>query len=316
MQFVKAEKSQSRLRMAIAATSGSGKTYTMLKLLTEMAGTGGKVAVIDSERGSASKYADLFDFDVVNLETFSPDNYVNAIHAAEDAGYTHLGIDSLTHAWSGKDGALEQVDKVAARNRNGNGNAFAAWREVTPMHNALVDAMLGSKCHIVATIRSKTDYVQDQNAQGKTVIKKVGLAPIQRDGLEYEFDVMADMDIDHTLVIGKTRCVDLDGGVFKKPGKELADRLSAWLGTGKAIPVPVAPTPKPLTPREEFVTLLRQWSGLTDAKDIKARGDAIIAKCGITIDGKLTDEQAVLINARIRVWIDEKADCKEVADGQ
>jgi len=315
--FVKAEKSQSRLRMALIAPSGAGKTYTALKLAKELAGEG-KVAVIDSERGSASKYADEFDFDVVNLESFSPETYTAAIEAAGADGYAVLIVDSLTHAWSGKDGALEQVDKAVARQRGGSGNTFTAWREVTPMHNALIDAMLRSPCHVIGTLRTKTEYVLEENEKGKKVPRKVGMAPIQRDGMEYEFDVVADMDIDHKMIISKTRCSALDGGVFKKPGKEVADTLKAWLGTGKAIPTPPAPTPKVLTPREEFVTLLAKWSGIDPATDkvgFKAAGISIIEKCGLDKGEKLTDDMATTAIVKIKSWMETKTDFMEIVNG-
>lgn len=228
IQFTKATKKQSKLRMALIGPSGSGKTYTALKVGT---GLGGKIAVIDTERGSASKYADLFEFDTLNLETFSPLTYVEAIKAADAAGYDVLVIDSLSHAWMGKEGALEQVDKAAKRSQSG--NSYTAWRDVTPMHNALIDAMLQSRCHIIGTMRTKTEYVIEQNERGKSVPKKIGLAPVQRDGLEYEFDVVGDMDAENNFVVSKTRCPALAGAVIQKPGQEVADTLKAWLSDGE-----------------------------------------------------------------------------------
>jgi hypothetical protein len=232
--FQKATKKQARLRMALIGISGSGKTYSALNVAKHL---GGRVAVIDTERGSASKYADLFEFDVLEPDTFSPMTYVEAIKAAEAAGYDILIIDSLSHAWSGKDGALEQVDRAAKRSNSG--NSFAAWRDITPQHNALVDAMIGSRCHVIATMRAKTEYVQERNEKtGRSEIRKVGLAPVQRDGLEYEFDVVGDMTIDNDLVITKSRCPKLTGMVVNKPGQETADVLKAWLTDGAPAPEP------------------------------------------------------------------------------
>lgn len=227
-KFEKATKRQSRLRLALIGTSGSGKTYSALNIAQHL----GKVAVIDTERGSASKYADLFPFDVLELDTFSPLTYAEAIQSAEAAGYTVIVIDSLSHAWMGKEGALEQVDKSAKRSQSG--NSFAAWRDVTPMHNALVDAMLQSKCHIIATMRAKSEYVLEANEKGKMTPRKIGLAPIQRDGLEYEFDVVADMDMDNNMIVSKTRCPNIAGAVIHKPGKDVAEILTAWLSDGTA----------------------------------------------------------------------------------
>jgi energy-coupling factor transporter ATP-binding protein EcfA2 len=226
MAFQKATKKEAKLRLALIGPSGSGKTYTALTLATHLV-PNGKIAVIDTERGSASKYADLFNFDVQELETFHPKQYINAIAEAEAAGYDVLVIDSLSHAWMGRDGALELVDKAARR--NGNGNSWAAWRDVTPLHNALVDAMLAASLHVIVTMRSKMEYVQDKDEKGKSVIRKIGLQPVQRDGLEYEFDVIGDMDQDNTLIVSKTRCPSLVGAVISRPNADLATVLAQWL---------------------------------------------------------------------------------------
>src|SRR5690606_5228856 len=139
-----------------------------------LAGDGGRIAVIDTENNSAALYADECEFDVLNLDTFSPEVYVEAIKAAEAAGYDVLVIDSLSHAWMGKDGALELVDKAAKRYQ---GNSFAAWRDVTPLHNQLVDTILQARLHVIATFRAKTEWVLETDPKtGKTQPRKVGLA--------------------------------------------------------------------------------------------------------------------------------------------
>lgn len=248
MAFVKATKHQSKLRLALAGTSGSGKTYTALSIAQHLAQP---VAVIDTERGSASKYADLFSFDVLELESFHPQKYIDAIREAEKAGYGVLIIDSLSHAWMGKEGALELVDNAARRSQSG--NSFTAWRDVTPLHNALVDAMITSKLHLIVTMRSKQAYSQEKDDKGKTVIRKVGLEPVQRDGMEYEFDVFANLDQDNTMIVSKTRCPALAGQMYQKAGKAVADALNAWLQGAPApekqqdfqVPPPSDPEPLP-----------------------------------------------------------------------
>src|SRR5262245_29304556 len=135
LQFKKAVKTEAKLRLALVGPTGSGKTFSALQIATFM---GMPVAVIDTERGSAKKYADIFNFDVLELESYHPQRYIEAIHAAEDAGFGIIVIDSLTHAWAGKDGALQQVDK--AKSAAGNNDGFGAWRKVTPLHNDLVNA--------------------------------------------------------------------------------------------------------------------------------------------------------------------------------
>mgnify|MGYP001565613334 CR=1 FL=1 len=234
LTFTKATRYQLKARVGLIGPSGSGKTYTSLLLAK---GLGGKVAVIDTENRSASKYAsepEMPDFDVLELEEFSPQTYVKAIHAAEEAGYDVLIIDSLSHGWMGKGGALEQVDKAAARSQ---GNKFVAWRDVTPHHNALVDAMVRCKFHLIVTMRAKTEYVIEENEKGKKVPRKIGIQPIQRDGLEYEFDVVGDMDADNRLVVSKSRCKALTKAVINEPGLEMAQILKTWLSSG-APPAP------------------------------------------------------------------------------
>ena len=241
--FRKAVKSQSKARIGIIGPSGSGKTYTALKIASAL---GEKIAVIDTEYGSASKYADEFEFDVCELSSYDPRYYTKAIQAAGQAGYDVIIIDSLSHAWSGEGGALELADKYKAKYR---GNKFAAWSEVTPLHNQLVHAMLGAPAHLIATLRSKMEYIQTKDDKGSVVIKKVGMAPIQRDGMEYEFDIVGDMDIEHNLIISKTRCRALDGAIINKPGEELAKTIKDWLTDGAPAPqrpasqAPAAPVP-------------------------------------------------------------------------
>lgn len=230
-KFRKATKSKAFLRIALAGPSGSGKTYTALRMATAF---GGPIAVIDSERGSASLYASEFSFDVLELETHDPRRYIDAIEDAQESGYAVLVIDSLSHAWSGKDGALELVDK--AKKRSKSRNSFAAWREVTPLHNALVDAILSAKLHVFATLRTKTEWIiEDDN--GKKVPRKIGMAPVFRDGIEYEFTVTADLELDHTFIVSKTRCPLIDGYVSKGPaGEREAEILRGWLQDGEREP--------------------------------------------------------------------------------
>ena len=230
--FKKAIKSQSKLRLALIGASGSGKTFSALSIASNLTQN---IAVIDTEHGSASKYADKFNFDVLELSSFHPQQYINAIQAASNAGYEVLIIDSLSHAWMGKDGALEQVDRIAKRSQTG--NSFAAWRDVTPLHNQLVEAIVSSKCHLIATMRAKTEYVLEPNEKGKMAPRKVGMAPVQRDGLEYEFDVVADLDLDHNFIVSKSRCFELSNQVINKPGQNVADILKNWLYSGQSLEI-------------------------------------------------------------------------------
>lgn len=231
--FQKATKTQSKLRMAINGPSGSGKTFTGLTFACALA-NGGRVAVIDTERGSASKYADMFDFDVLELDTYHPQQYMDGIQAAEDAGYDVILIDSLSHAWEGEGGVLDLHDQATKRQRTE--NSYTAWKDITPIHRKLVDAMLQSKCHIIATMRSKTEYVLVTNSQGKQEPKKVGMAPVQRQGMEYEFDIVADMDTDHNMMVSKSRCFTVADAVVNKPTAAWFQAVKAWLTDGTPRP--------------------------------------------------------------------------------
>ncbi len=228
--FHKAVKHEAKLRLAIAGPSGSGKTYTALAIGTAL----GKVAVVDTESGSASKYADVFDFDVAEMSApFSPLKYVKAINAAADAGYDVVILDSLSHAWFATGGVLDIVDEAAKRSRSG--NTYMAWKEGTPVHNQLIEAIVTAKIHVIGTMRAKTEYALVVNDKGKQVPQKMGMAPIQRDGFEYEFDVMFDMDIENNAIVTKTRCSALTGAVIQKPGEDVAAVLREWLG-GEPVP--------------------------------------------------------------------------------
>ena len=246
-QIERATKEQARGRIGLVGPAGSGKTYTLLVIATELARPDGKIVVIDTEHKSSAKYSDLFEFDVLHLaEDYDPERYVKAIKYCEQQGYDVIGIDGLSHAWTGTGGALQQVDDATVRSR---GNQFAGWRVVTPKHNALVEAMLQSDAHIIATMRSKTDYVVEINDKGKAVPKKVGMAPVQREGMDYEFDIVFDIDTEHRAIVSKTRCAALTDKIFAKLSTENAKIIRDWLSDG----VVVEPNPE-ITPASQVVT--------------------------------------------------------------
>lgn len=227
MEIRKAERKKAKLRLGIAAPSGAGKTYSALLLAF---GLGGKVGLIDTEHGSGDLYAHLGDYDIIGIEApYTVAKYTQAIKAFEQAGYNTVIIDSLSHAWSGDGGLLDKQGKMADRGTN----SFAAWRTITPEHNALVDAMLSSPCHIIATMRAKQEYVLETNAKGKQEPKKVGMAPVQREGMEYEFTVMLDVDMQHVASASKDR-TSLFDGQYMKITPDTGKMLLAWLETGTA----------------------------------------------------------------------------------
>jgi hypothetical protein len=237
MEIRKAERKKAKLRLGIAAPSGAGKTYGALLLAF---GLGGKIGLIDTEHGSGDLYAHLGEYDIIQIEApYSAAKYLEAIKAFEHAGYSTVIIDSLSHAWAGEGGFLDKHGKMADRGQN----SFAAWRTLTPEHNSLVDAMLQSSCHVIATMRSKQDYILEQNDKGKQQPKKVGLAPVQREGMEYEFTVMLDVDMNHIASASKDRTSLFDGQYFKL-SQETGETLLAWLETGIEPPPKAAPMPE------------------------------------------------------------------------
>lgn len=232
-QFRKAERSKAKLRLALAGTAGSGKTYSALTLAKEL---GGKVAFIDSENGSGDLYATMFDYDILTLTApFSPERYVAAIKAAEEEGYETIIVDSLSHAWAGVGGTLEEHDKWTEKDHSK--NSYTAWRKVTPAHNALVNALIQSKAHVIATLRSKSDYAMEMGPNGKMQPRKVGLAPVQREGIDFEFTAVFDIDADHDAKASKDRT-----GLFSHPlpfriTEDTGKKIKEWLESGKdAVP--------------------------------------------------------------------------------
>lgn len=227
MNFKKAVKRNAKLRAALVGPAGSGKTYTLLEICKWL---GGRTALIDTEHGSASKYADIFDFDADSPDSYDPKELIKAVNQAAAEGYSNLCVDSLSHYWMGKGGELEMVDDAARRNK---GNSFAGWKDVTPIHNELVDTILRAPINILVSLRTKTEWVIEENERGKKTPRKIGMAPVMRDGIEYEFDICGDLDIDNVLTVTKSRCPPLKNKVIQNPGKDLAETLKAWL-TGTA----------------------------------------------------------------------------------
>lgn len=240
--FKKAERKRIFVKMALCGVSGSGKTYSALLLAQ---GLGGKIAMIDTENGSGELYSDLCEYDAAQLEPpFLPMKFINAIKEAEAEGYNVLIIDSLSHAWSGQGGILEMVDKKSATSRSG--NSFTAWRDVTPEHNKLVDAILQCRMHVIVCMRSKTAYEMQENEQGKKTPVKVGLAPIQRDGMEYEFTIVFDIDREkHYALASKDRT-----GLFEKTIDVITpatgELIRKWVEGGVEVSVEVEAVKRPI----------------------------------------------------------------------
>ncbi len=226
-EFTKAAKSQSKLRLAIFGPSGSGKTFTALRLAKGMTEpNSGKIAVIDTEFGSASKYADRFGFDVLNLDEPKVDNLIAAMKSAR--AYDVLIIDSLTHSWKE---LLIQVDQLAKAKYKG--NSWAAWSDGTPVQSKMVEAILRFPGHLIATMRTKTEWTINQDTNGKSSPTRVGLAPEQGKGIEYEFDILMEISPEHAINVIKDRTGQFQDRIIQDPGEDFGKEILAWLSEGE-----------------------------------------------------------------------------------
>lgn len=220
-QFIKAERSNCKIKMAIQGPSGSGKTYSSLLMAFGLTKNWNKIAVLDTENGSANLYSHLGNYSVLNLSApYTPEEYIDAIETAVKQGFECLIIDSLSTEWNGQGGILDIHGNIP-------GNSFTAWSKVTPRHNAFVQAILQSNIHIIGTMRSKTDYVLSEK-NGKQVPEKVGMKPIQREDSEYEFTVVFELNQKHQANVGKDRT-----GLFSKRPElyltaEVGDEIKQW----------------------------------------------------------------------------------------
>lgn len=289
--IVPAVRKGQKARLALAGPSGSGKTWTALEAATVLAGDE-PILVIDTERGSASLYADQFTFSVVEWTPPYDPRELSSLVAEQAPHFGVIVVDSLSHFWEAEGGTRDIVDAAAARAR---GNSFAGWKEGTPAQNDMVAALLNAPCHIVGTMRSKTEYVLETDARGKQVPRKIGMAPIQRAGIEYEFTVTADLNHEHTLLVDKTRCSELAGRMFKMGHTvEAAEILRDWLGSAAAV-----------LSKDEAKALVMTLAG-EDPELAKAAWQAIYS-------APWTDEG---LRAAYEVWVNQPKDDAPEPEGE
>lgn len=263
--FKKAVKYDAKGRVAIIGPAGSGKSYTSLVLAKKLA-NGGKIAALDTEHGSLSKYADLFEFDCVEPDSYTVDSWLEYLTYAEQNDYAVFVTDSLSHYWMGKNGALEFVDM--ATKRSSSRDQMSGWKDFRPHERAMIDRMIASSCHIVCTMRTKTEYVESVNERGKKERKKIGLAPVQRDGMEYEFDLVAYMDDENNFIVEKTRCPAYSKKALTQPNAKDFEEFTQWLkGAKRDSPVLVPPPPpRQDTPHETSADVLARRLAETAAE--------------------------------------------------
>lgn len=275
--FAPPERRKRKLRIVVDGPAGSGKSLLMLMTLRGLVGPEGMIAVIDSEREAIEKYGGLFPtvkqpegFHRLKLTNFSVDDYCNAIDDAITFGYDAIGIDSCSHEWIGTGGILQKVDQAAGD------NAYfdkKGWKKMTPEHMRFLDKATGVPAHVFATIRSKVDYEIVTDANGRKAPVKIGMAPIQREGFDYEFDIVGSLSLEHTLTVSKSRTLTAEGEGF-----------SNFL-QGAVIPMPTIALGRQL----------REWCEVPDAEWIAPAfsrtftvGDKTITTSGISKDTYLT----------------------------
>ena len=241
----KAEKKRVKIKAGVQGPSGSGKTWGALAMAFNL-WPRAKVCVIDSENESASLYADHWDFDTIPLTPpFTSARYQQCIEMVVHLGYDVAIIDSLSHQWDGEGGILRR--KEALDQRPG-ANSWANWAQFTPEHQAFIESIKQAPIHIIATMRAKQDYVLEQGDKGKTKPVKVGMAPIVREGTDYEFSIVFDVQMDHKAVVSKNRTGLFEGEVLDLASQSVADRLRAWLESGAEVKGPSTETWKAPTP--------------------------------------------------------------------
>jgi len=260
--FQKATRRAQKLKIAVQGPSGSGKTWGALALAKGLA-QGGKVALVDSENGSASLYADRFDFDAQDITPpYLTKKYVEQVKEAVEGGYKVCVLDTISHQWDGTGGILQRKEATDARG----GNHFSNWEPFTKEHNEFRALLLHAPIHIIATMRSKMAYSQEKNGE-KSSIKKLGLQPIQRDGMEYEFTVAFDVQMDHRATASKDRT-----GLFGTDLLDLSDasavagRMLEWLESAAPDLGPLmigkefkgVPLSSPILPTEKIVAAIAE----------------------------------------------------------
>lgn len=265
MELRKAQRTAKKLRIAIQGPSGSGKTYTSLRIASQFTD---KIAVIDTENHSAEAFAGLpgiNDFFVITLDPpYSVDKYRDALKACADHGIEFVIIDSLSHAWAGEGGILDSVEE--AKKRNQSGNSFTAWHKGTKDQNSFMQSILNSPFHIISTLRVKTEYIIEKNEKGKDAPRKIGMAPIQRDGVEYEFDCVVNMTLDHDVLVEKTRFVSIDQKVYPRNDFSIATDIIEYM---RGLPETPAHTPQD-TQKDELYDRLKNtmYDGIIEQQEI------------------------------------------------
>ncbi|HEY1114696.1 MAG TPA: AAA family ATPase [Chitinophagaceae bacterium] len=228
MQLRKATRKKAKIRLGLSAVSGGGKTYSAILIAKGLVGDLSKVAIIDTENGSADLYAHLGDFNVLPLSApYSPERYVEAIRSCEKAGMEVIIVDSISHEWDGKGGCLEIVESL--------GGKYQDWAKVTPRHQAFVDAILHSPAHVITTVRRKQDYEMTKDTSGRVKVEKAGLKEVTREGFEYELTINLEMDTKHNATTSKDRTGLFMGKPAFMPTEKTGELIAQWCEQGEEV---------------------------------------------------------------------------------
>lgn len=232
-QLRKATRQKAKIRLGLSAVSGGGKTYSALVIAKGITGDLSKVAIIDTENGSADLYAHLGEYSVLPLTApYTPEKYIAAIKECEAAGMDVIVIDSITHEWDGKGGILETANSMS-------GNSYTNWAKLTPRHQAFLDAILQSTCHVITTVRRKQDY-ELIDKDGKKVPQKVGLKEVTREGFEYELTINMELDTSHFATVSKDRTGLFAANIPFTPTEETGRLIKGWCDMGVELkPIPI-----------------------------------------------------------------------------
>lgn len=250
MQLQKATRKKVKLRLGLSAVSGGGKTYSAILLAKGLVdGDLSKVAVIDTENNSASLYSHLGEYNTIELSSpYTPERYIQAIKVCEDAGMEVIIIDSITHEWDGKGGLLEVHSQMT-------GNSFTNWSSLTPRHQKFIDSILQSKCHVITTVRRKTEYEMIKDG-AKTKVEKAGLKEVTREGFEYELTVNFNLDEKHNCTASKDRTGLFMDKPFFTITEETGVMIKSWCESGIDYVAP--PKPKTKLSEKQYAAAIEQ----------------------------------------------------------
>lgn len=278
--FKKAERKRAWLKFAITGPSGSGKTMSSLKLMRGLVGPTGKIALIDTENDSASLYSDVTEFDSLNINApYTTEKYIAAIKSAIDNKYDGIVIDTISHAWAAEGGLLDQKEAIDSRGGKGEQNKFTNWSKITKKHEEFKSLLINSQIHMICTMRSKQDYVLGEGNKPQ----KIGMAPVQREGMEYEFTTVFDLAMNHSAVASKDRTNLFDQKIFTIT-EETGKSILAWQDAGKPLEPPKwSPSPEQI----KTIKTIAADSGYTGV----SASELLQARYGLTSSKELTKDQ-------------------------